>query len=304
MPPATTPTAAAEAPAAATTTHASSAVGALINVATRKQHTDLNRLLVQRLPLALPPHQTNPLLFAKGIVPFASFFFLFETEWDLLARQVQQRASTAATHVRDLHIWLANLRPRGLARSSRFHHDLKHLRAVAGPNIYASPDLDDEWTAQMRTRLRSKPHVLIAYAWVFYMATFAGGRWIRQQLATSGRDFWSEGSTTPQSADRDKLSLELPGFSFLSFDGDQDGEDIKALFKANLINGETLLTAEEQQDIVDTAQQLFERCNRLIYQLDQMVVRERMLSWVASIIFALLVFALYLAWHTARVPHS
>ncbi|KAF2216411.1 hypothetical protein CERZMDRAFT_19713, partial [Cercospora zeae-maydis SCOH1-5] len=253
------------------TPHASSAVGTLINVATRKQHSELNRLLVQRLPLALPPHQTNPLLFAKGIVPFASFFFLFETEWDLLVRQAQQCASTDAIHARDLHIWLANLRPRGLARSSRFHQDLRHLRAVAGPNIYGSPDLEDKWTAQMRTRIRSKPHVLIAYAWVFYMATFAGGRWIREQLATSGHDFWLAGSTRCQSEDCGKVSLELPGFSFLSFDEDQDGEDIKALFKANLINGETLLTADEQQEIVDTAQQLFERCNRLVYQLDQMV---------------------------------
>ncbi|CAK1361897.1 hypothetical protein CB0940_02782 [Cercospora beticola] len=306
MTPLTTPApvpAAAQGPAAAMATHASSAIGALINVATRRQHTELNRSLVQRLPLALPPHQTNPLLFAKGIVPFASFFFLFETEWDLLVRQLQQRASEDATHDHDLHVWLANLRPRGLARSSRFNHDLKHLRAVAGPNIYSTPDLDEEWTAQMRTRIRSKPHILIAFAWVFYMATFAGGRWIRQQLATSGREFWLTGSTICQVAGSDKPSLEVPGFSFLSFDGDQDGEDIKTLFKASLIRGESILTPDQQQDILDTAQQLFELCNSLVGQLDQMVARERMLGWVASIIFVLLVFIVFLAWRTSYFPH-
>lgn len=282
---------------------ASSTLGGRVNIACRKQHTELNRLLIQRLPLALPPNQDGPLLFSRGIVPFARIFIFFETEWDLLVRHVQQRpfaADADASHDDDsVQTWLANLRPHGLARATRLKDDLKHLRAVAGPTIYSTPELGDIWVMDMRTRMRSQPHILVAYAWVFYMATFAGGRWIRQQLANGGTKFWTQQTVSENNTADEKAPHELPGFSFLSFDGDQDGEDIKGLFKARLAEAETLLTEEQKREIIDVAQQLFERCNKLVGELDQMVIRDRVLSWIPSTLLVLLLVAVFAVWRTS-----
>lgn len=161
-------------PAAATMSLPPSAtVSGQINAATRKQHTELNRLLIHRLPLALPPHATSPLLYSKGLVPFARIFLLFEIEWDLLARHVEK--SDDAGHDRAVRSWLVTLRPSGLSRSARIKDDLNHLRNVVGPSMFATPDLGEQWVESMRALMRQKPHVLVAFAWVFYMAVFSGG---------------------------------------------------------------------------------------------------------------------------------
>ncbi|KAF2161028.1 hypothetical protein M409DRAFT_28635 [Zasmidium cellare ATCC 36951] len=255
-----------------------------INAATRKQHTRLNRLLMDRLPSALPPHTESPLLYSKGLVPFARIFILFEIEWELLTRHFHTKASTYSGHEYDVRQWLSNLRPSGLARSHRLRDDLRHLRMVAGPDIYNTPALGDAWVKDMRDLMRKKPHVFMAFAWVFYMAVFSGGRWIRRQLSNGGVDFW----LSQPGALRPKSDLVVPGFSFLSFDSEHDGEDLKALFKTRLGDAERLLTMDEKQDVINVSQQLFDRCVLLVHELDRMAYRQKIRSWLPTILFAAL----------------
>jgi heme oxygenase len=48
-------------------------------------HTNLNRLITSRLPLALPPHTADPTFYATGLLHFAHIFLTFESLWaDLL----------------------------------------------------------------------------------------------------------------------------------------------------------------------------------------------------------------------------
>lgn len=77
--------------------------------------------------------------------------------------------------------------------------------------------------------------------------------------------------------------MALPGFSFLSFTGMQDGEEIKAAFKSRLAEAETLLTDEEKQDIIDVSQQLFDRSILLVNELDRAVLKHRVRSWALTI---------------------
>lgn len=259
-----------------------------INLATRKQHLELNRLLINRLPLALPPHQSSPHLLSKGLVPFATIFLLFEVEWELLIRYVQERGFTDVSHDDHVKRWVANLQPDDLPRSPRLKRDLDHLRMTGNASMYKTPELGDEWVGEMRSYIRTKPHTLVAFAWVFYMATFSGGRWIRQQLANAGGEFWTKQDGTPRVAENEKSPLlEMPGFSFLSFDGDQDGEDIKALFKARLAEAENLLTWQEKQDIIHVSQKLFQRCILLVHELDREVWLVQALGWTPTILFGL-----------------
>ena len=160
-----------------------------------------------------------------------------------------------------------------------------------------------------------KPHVLIAYAWVWYMAIFAGGRWIRGQLDAAGRrEFWEghedekEDRVRDLSVDGKGVFLEdrlekglvedagcekpvIPllsdcakemvdaeaaelvpgdqlGYSYLSFCGDDDGDDIREDFKARLANLEELLTQKEREDIVAEAKDIFESSIRLVQELN------------------------------------
>ncbi|KAK3614450.1 hypothetical protein LTR56_027245 [Elasticomyces elasticus] len=216
-----------------------------INVATRKQHTELNRLIVERLPLALSSAprtwrgDKSPALLALGIAAFAQIYFEFEATWAAVERSEEKTADGTTAE------WLTHLRPQDLERTQRLRSDVRRLTRTTG--VCAEAVLSE---LVPDARLLESPHMLIAYAWVMYMAIFSGGRWIRQQLAEAGPDF------------------EL---AFLSFDGDEDGEDVKRDFKARLLRAEDLMTKQERQDVIEEAQRLFDRCIAVVYELDRQV---------------------------------
>lgn len=164
--------------------------------------------------------------------------------------------------------------------------------------MFNTPDLGNEWSKKMRVLVRNRPHVLVAFAWVFYMAVFSGGRWIRQQLANAGAEFWTQQASALQGEKSEHSSpLELPGFSFLSFDGDQDGEELKALFKTRLAEAEQILTEEEKLEVIDVAKELFDRCILLVTELDRKVSKQHMLSWLpTTTVLVLSVILLVLGW--------
>lgn len=85
--------------------------------------------------------------------------------------------------------------------------------------------------AHIHEAIAARPHLLIAYTWNLYMALFSGGRHLRSQLRDSG-------------------IFATEALSFWSFDGEQDGEDLKMEFKARVAALETLLTPEERAEIV------------------------------------------------------
>lgn len=173
--------------------------------------------------------------------------------------------------------WLGRLRPKGLLREDRLRDDQSHVRDVTRKDISTHERSITEVVMPLRARLEAKPHLLIAYAWVLYMAIFSGGRWIREQLGNAGPGFWLQSDDIPpphlDRVDRKAVYTELPGFSFLSFDGTEDGEDIKREFKSRLAQAETLLTDDERHEVVDAAQQLFGRCIAMIGELDREVER-------------------------------
>ena len=196
-----------------------------INTVTRKHHIELNRLIIDRLPLALPPIANSPKVYALGLSAFAHIYLAFEQAFDDLERSQDDSVGTngeeEADHQRKVKAWLANLRPPGLKRSSRIKRDLQYLPELDRSSF---SDLDNEIHSHIRDLAASKPHILVAYTWVMYMAIFSGGRWIRSQLAGAQPEFWTS-HTNAGPALAEKTPLGMPGFSFLSFDGDEDGED-------------------------------------------------------------------------------
>ncbi|TLD28067.1 heme oxygenase-like protein [Venturia nashicola] len=266
-------------------------LSAQINAKTRSHHTILNRLITSRLQLCLPPNTSGPEIYAGGIAQFAQIFLAFEEVWDELigvdgdykgleetweALDEQYPNGSAA----GLLSYLRTLRPHGLARTQRLHTDLTYFqdmeRANEVLNGLKKSKAVEEFVAHIRHEVHANPHLLVAYAWTLYMAIFSGGRWIRAQLHGAGKDFWAASSTAElvKPDDNEKPTLEelreveSLGLGLWFFDGDQDGEDIKAEFKRRLNDGEHILTPTQRDDIMLESQDIFDRFKAMVDDLD------------------------------------
>lgn len=171
--------------------------------------------------------------------------------------------------------FLQTLRPKGLARSGRLKKDLEYLNGMHPTDFdvmlsqYPGEQVA-EFCAHIRRRVGKKPHVLVAYAWCFYMAVFSGGRWIRGELLKAGTDFWLKGREAGGEKHHDeKAQLQDVGLSFWSFPGEHDGLDIKEDFKSRLASAEALFTPEERIDIVEEAKIIFRLSANLVHELDR-----------------------------------
>lgn len=100
----------------------------------------------------------------------------------------------------------------------------------------------------------AKPHVQIAYTWVFYLALFSGGRYIRAKLRSVGEDFWASAGLTQSDGEFSEESEKgTIGLSFWEFSGTSDGKDLKEDYQSRIHDLEASLTLEERQEIVNEA---------------------------------------------------
>ena len=243
------------------------------NVSFRGVHARLNKLIIARLPFALPPYSDSPELYAIGIDRFALIYYAFEARWHGLIEQEKKGGLINQTaHEAKVQDWLADLLPSGLWRTKAVEADLSHLRKALGVRFDIGRADDNARNLALirhiQTVTTEKPHVLIAYAWIMYMAIFSGGRWIRQQLLDAGPVFWRASDFQIEKSSFRSPRNAVAGFSLFYFEGERDGEDIKADFKQRLEFAEEILSAKERDDVVDEAQWIFEACIGLVDDLD------------------------------------
>lgn len=263
-----------------------------INIASRSLHTQLNRLITSRLPLGLPPHASSPTLYTTGLLHFAHIYLTFESLWQDLLPSPSHTTSPSSPLLSFLLVdpwdadanntspptspqmleFLRNLRPKGLSRSGRLRRDLKTLTGLSETDLSVQlsqfPGVKvQEYCAHIRKAVAQKPHVLVAYAWCYYMAVFSGGRWIRSELMKAGEGFWRGGEKRAGS----DVPLGEAGLSFFSFPGTEDGEDIKAGFKERLAAAEDLFTAQEREEVVAEASEIFKYSTNLVRELDELL---------------------------------
>ncbi|KAL8714050.1 MAG: hypothetical protein Q9225_006653 [Loekoesia sp. 1 TL-2023] len=109
------------------------------------------------------------------------------------------------------------------------------------PNTSTVPRLE-AFKRHVQSSLSQKPHLLLAYTWIFYMALFSGGRYIRSKL----RAGLATSIASLPSAQLDGHA----GLSFWEFPGELDGEDLKLEYKSRVAALSAELTEEERRDIV------------------------------------------------------
>ena len=235
-------------------------------------------------------------MYRSGIQAFAEVFRTFEGCWrDLLQENCNHvtdddGVDSSLEHpsgseytagqepldprVRDV---LSRLYIDELTRTGPFDLDLARLSEVkAAKASGTTTDTDSEQENQLAPRLQEfvshiqasvakRPQVLVAYAWVFYMALFSGGRWIRSRLLEVGHGFWcTRESVVGKPCDS---PVRFAGFSFLFFPGDKDGEDIERNFRARLAEVEVQLTHLERQQIIVEAIHIFRHCLAITEEL-------------------------------------
>jgi heme oxygenase len=109
----------------------------------------------------------------------------------------------------------------------------------------------------IRTSTNEKPHLLIAYTWILYMALFSGGRHIRARLLSAGPKFWG-------------VEEEDPPLSFWTFPSSTDGEDLKTLYKAQVLELSTSLTELERKEIVAGGVEIMSTMLKLVDEVDEL----------------------------------
>ncbi|KAJ3472201.1 hypothetical protein NLG97_g11196 [Lecanicillium saksenae] len=121
-----------------------------------------------------------------------------------------------------------------------------------------------------------------------YMALFAGGRFIRATLESTGDEFWQtplapikptmqpciptpdfqDGINEDAPTHNDSHKCHPLPLSFFHFDTPQDGEDLKVEFKRRLRICEAALEPDEVRDIVQEATNIFEHMTSIVQQLE------------------------------------
>jgi len=275
-------------------------LGDRINIATRPAHARLNKSILERLPRALPPYAANPSIYASGLLHIAPIYLVFESLWHNFVRDGDDAPTSSPfldsaellhfpsseshtpppaslpdcpPHVRTA---LTNLYLPTLLRSPFLHAD---LRAITGWSqaevstqlrLAAASGRLAHFLAHTKRSVSHNPHVLLAYAWVLYMALFSGGRFLRATLEEAPPAFWKAkadsvapcGCTCYQPAGG-KLPL-----SFFRFATPEDGEDLKREFKRRLVEVEETLSDQEMAEVVQEAICVFDNMVLLVGQLD------------------------------------
>ncbi|KAL8629104.1 hypothetical protein Q9189_005202 [Teloschistes chrysophthalmus] len=255
-----------------------SSIGDDINAATRPHHTTLNRLILHHLPSALPPStpsSSSPHIYALGLSHILPIYSTFESSFH---KALQPCALPSPL--------LQNLHTPALERAEALKSDL----AILLPPEYRTPDFDAlprlrEFKQHIRRVLREKPHLLVAYTWIFYMALFSGGRYIRSKL----RDAFaalspvpilaSTATTTTSTSDPQTKPDALAGLTFWTFppsknknnNNNSDGEDLKLLYKSRIAFLSPTLTPQEREDIVEESVEIMRRLTDIVNEIAESV---------------------------------
>ncbi|TQV98956.1 hem oxygenase-like, multi-helical [Cordyceps javanica] len=194
---------------------------------TRGIHARLNKSIVARLPLALPPRASDPSTYVTGILHIAPIYLTFESLWDRflspgpdggvgshaeLAASPRPGSETTPAGASPLpgpssqerkpvlpirvHSVLHALQLPGLARGGCLRADIQALTGWSDHVVESQLEIASRAAPlaamidHMERSIQKKPLLLVTYTYIMYMALFAGGRFIRATLEATGDDFW------------------------------------------------------------------------------------------------------------------
>lgn len=182
-----------------------------INVAIVSSHTTINRLILNRMPKAVPPQTENPSTYITGLLHIGAVYIAFESLWQNIlgihseiapipytypfTDDPSQYDETPQVTERTRHILEAAYWS-NLLRAARIKADIRTMTGwpdhVIDEQIrYAGTSGPlGKFTLHIRDTVNAKPHLLLAYAYCLYLALLSGGSYIRTELMYLKSEFW------------------------------------------------------------------------------------------------------------------
>jgi hypothetical protein len=119
----------------------------------------------------------------------------------------------------------------------------------------------------MERAIKSRPHVILAYAWILYLPLLNAG-WVRGQLIAA-REKWTYWGLNPYFIPAERR--EERGLESLCFEGGEEG--IKEEFRRRLGALEVVLSEEQRKEVLVEAEDLLDLCTTLAKEVEREVRR-------------------------------
>lgn len=241
-----------------------------INDATRSYHNQINSLINLKIVFALRDYR----IYRQGIQSFYHVFRTFEECWKLEMEKAatdEKKPSDGETTADIYHI-LSEVWTPAIARTEPLERDLDFYYAN-DRSKYQTPVMSEQvaFVEHIRKITAEKPHLLLAYGHVMYLALFAGGRILRSNIMKSTGLFPQiDGLTTEEVATK--------GTNLFRFQVD-DEDNLRASFKTKFeLQTRNNLTEQEKREIMEEAQEIFRRNIACISEIEkhnrQLVLRK------------------------------
>ncbi|KUI64293.1 hypothetical protein VM1G_11102 [Cytospora mali] len=182
-----------------------------INAAILSSHTKINRLILDRMPRAVPPQTDNPSTYITGLLHFGAVYVAFESLWqnilgihteiapipyiypfssDLSHSYGTPQITERTRHILETMYWPNMLRYARIKADIRTmtgwpqHVVDEQIRSVGTTGRLA------KFLAHVQDSVNQKPHLLLAYVYSLYLALLSGGSYIRTELVYLKAVFW------------------------------------------------------------------------------------------------------------------
>lgn len=189
-----------------------------INTAIASSHTKINRLILDRMPHAVPPQVDNPSAYITGLLHIGAVYIAFESLWQNIIGVHTEIAPLPYTYpfVNDSNTSSPGLShvpaPPQVTERARYTLETAYwpnmlradrvkadIRAMTGwPAHVVDEQLRSAGTTgalgvflvHIKDAVDDRPHVLLAYAYSLYLALLSGGSYIRTELMYLTAEFW------------------------------------------------------------------------------------------------------------------
>lgn len=187
---------------------------------------------MSRLVLGLRDYK----LYREGILSFYYVYRTFEAVWAELLKD----ASALPPHIYAALVAVSDPR---IARASAIADDLTYLFGKDSFSAAQEPDTPQRRAVveHIASAIRAKPHVLLSYTHIYYMALFAGGKVICRQILHQ-KDFFPV--HPPASTDDEAKLYATNMFIFPVESGKEEG--LRKKFKDAMADVEETLSEQEK----------------------------------------------------------
>lgn len=231
-----------------------------INAATRKVHARLNRLIMARLPLALPPDAQDPSIYLLGLLHITPIYNAFESAlrtllWRPLAEPglCSSRDGATRQHAR---FPLSRLYLPTLMRTDQLCTDIQALTGWTRHQIEEQLILVSQsgplalFVQHISSTVDERPHVPL------------------DDVPVTNRPPHPQTPKAVSSAPPEE-DFSSP-LAFFRFSTPADGEDLKREFKERFAEIDRHLTPDQRHDVVQEAVCIFDNMLSIVAQLDSL----------------------------------